>query len=176
MDQTILPKRAFISIGSNIEPEANLPQALSKLKRLGEIVSVSYVYQNPPIGRPEQQDFLNAAVLLLTTHKALDLRRELRIIEEELGRLRTEDKNAPRTMDLDLCFFEDLIIQSPGFVLPDPDVSQRAHLAIPLADLDPGFEHPITGESLAAIANRLRQEADLTRREDVEIRIQSQYK
>jgi 2-amino-4-hydroxy-6-hydroxymethyldihydropteridine diphosphokinase len=163
----ILPKRAFISIGSNIEPEMNLPLVIRKLKRLGEMISVSGVYQNPALGKTEQPDFLNAAVLVLTDRQALDLRRELRAIEAELGRVRTEDKFAARTMDLDLCLFEDLIIQSPDFILPDPDIENQAHVSVPLADLEPGFKHPITDESLETIANRLRPVAELTPREDI---------
>jgi 2-amino-4-hydroxy-6-hydroxymethyldihydropteridine diphosphokinase len=164
----ILPKRAFISIGSNIEPETNLPLAIRKLKRLGEVVSVSGVYQNPALGRTEQPDFLNAAVLLLSDHRALTLRRELRAIEAKLGRVRTEDKFAARTMDLDLCLYGDLIIQAPDFTVPDPEIHERAHVAVPLADLDPEFKHPITNEPLSAIADRLRSGAELTPREDIE--------
>lgn len=166
-----MPNRAFISIGSNIEPEEYLPLAVGKLSELGKVSKVSSVYQNPPVGRPEQHDFLNAAVLLQTDHPALHLRKELRRIEEELGRVRTEDKYAARTIDLDLCLYEDLIIQSNEFTLPDPDILERPHLAVPLADLDHGFSHPLFGMSLGTIANRLRNEADLRRREDVEAQL-----
>lgn len=169
-------KRAFISLGSNIEPEDYLPKAIQKLKRLGEIITVSGVYQNPAIGRPEQGDFLNAAVLLLTELQALELRAELRAIEAELGRVRTEDKYTARTVDLDICLYEGLIHQSPDFNLPDPDILERPHLAVPLADLDPGFEHPITGEPLDVIAKRLRSSAELTPREDIEKELQSLFK
>lgn len=162
-----MPKRAFISIGSNIDPEKHLPLAIRKLKQLGEVLSVSGVYQNPALGRREQPDFLNAAVLLLTHLQALEVRRELRSIEAQLGRVRTEDKYAARTIDLDLCLFNNLIIQSPEFVLPDPGIFKRAHLAVPLAELDPGYLHPITDETLEQIANQLRPEVDLSAREDV---------
>lgn len=163
----ILPKRAFISIGSNIDPEKHLPLAIRKLKQLGEILSVSGVYQNPALGSSEQPDFLNAAALLLTHLQALEVRHELRSIEAKVGRVRTEDKFAARTIDLDLCLYNHLVIQSPELVLPDPEILERAHLAVPLAELDPGYLHPITDETLEQIANRLRLEADLTVREDV---------
>jgi len=162
-----LPKRAFISIGSNIDPEKHLPLAIRKLKQLGEILSVSGVYQNPALGRSEQPDFLNAAALLLTHLPALEVRHALRSIEAQLGRVRTADKYAARTIDLDLCLYNNLVIQSPEFVLPDPGIFKRAHLAVPLAELDPGYLHPITDETLEQIAVRLRPEADLTAREDI---------
>lgn len=169
----ILPNRAFISLGSNIEPDLNLPQAIHKLSRLGKILAVSGVYQNPALGRSEQPDFLNAAVLMETEYQALGLRHELRTIESELGRVRTEDKYAARTIDLDLCLFDKLIIHSPEFELPDPGIFERAHLAVPLADLDPGFKHPITDETLEQIASRVRSEAELTPREDIAVILRS---
>lgn len=162
-----MPKRAFISIGSNIDPEKYLPLAIRKLKKLGEILSVSGVYQNPALGRSEQPDFLNAAALLLTHLQALGVRHALRSIEAQLGRVRTEDKYAARTIDLDLCFYNTLVIQTPEFVIPDPEIFERAHLAVPLAELDPSYLHPITDETLEEIAVRLRPEADLTARQDV---------
>lgn len=162
-----MPKRAFISIGSNIDPEKHLPLAIRKLKQLGEILSVSGVYQNPALGRSEQPDFLNAAALLLTHLPALEVRHALRSIEAQLGRVRTDDKYAARTIDLDLCLYDNLVIQSPEFVLPDPEIFERAHLAVPLAELDPGYLHPITDETLEQIANRLRPGADLTPRDDI---------
>lgn len=167
MKPVILPNHAFISLGSNIEPDLNLPKAIQKLSRLGKILAVSGVYQNRALGRSEQPDYLNAAVLMETEYQALALRHELRTIESELGRVRTEDKYAARTIDLDLCLFDKLIIHSPEFELPDPGIFERAHLALPLADLDPGFKHPITDEALSEIANRIRPEAELTPRDDI---------
>jgi 2-amino-4-hydroxy-6-hydroxymethyldihydropteridine diphosphokinase len=165
--QTISPKQAFISIGSNIEPEKHLPLAIYRLHEIGRLLKSSNVYQNPPIGRPEQDDFLNAAVLLETTLPALEIRHRFRQIEFDLGRIRSEDKFAARTIDLDLCLLGDQVINSPEVTLPDPDLLQRAHLAVPLAELDPHFLHPLTGETLQGIADYLIPHAKLTLREDI---------
>ena len=173
MRPVILPNHAFISLGSNIEPDLNLPLAIQKLSRLGKILAVSGVYQNPALGPSQRPDFLNAAVLMETEYQALGLRHELRTIESELGRVRTEDKYAARTIDLDLCLFNKLIIHSPEFELPDPGIFERAHLAVPLGDLDPGFKHPITDETLDLIASRIRSEAELTPREDIALILRS---
>lgn len=170
-----LPRRTFISVGSNIEPEKNLPLGIKSLGRLGNVVAVSGVYQNPPVGSRDQPDFLNAAILLLTSSQALALRGQLRAIEAELGRFRTEDKFAPRTLDLDLCLFENLIIQTPEISIPDPDILQRAHLAVPLADLDPEFRHPLTGETLESIAARLKPAGELRPRKDIERVLESLF-
>jgi len=84
------------------------------------------------------------------------LRTILRGIETSLGRIRTEDKYASRTIDLDLVLLGDRV--DPKFPLPDPDILTRAHLAIPLAELDAEFCHPTTHEALDTIANRLRSD------------------
>jgi 2-amino-4-hydroxy-6-hydroxymethyldihydropteridine diphosphokinase len=167
----IFLERAFISLGSNIEPEKHLPLAVTSIHLLGEIQSVSRVYQNPPIGSEGQPDFLNAAVLVHTPLGAAEIREQLRLMETSLGRVRLEDKFAPRTIDLDLCLLGDQIIETEELVLPDPGILKHAHLAIPLAELDPSFRHPITGEALGEIADRLRVGAVLQLQEDVSERL-----
>jgi len=161
------PESAFISIGSNISPEKHLLLAAQRLHELGRLLRISNVYQNPPVGRPEQTDFLNVAALVETNLSPLQIRILLRRIEAALGRIRSEDKYAPRTMDLDLCLLGNVIINTAEMTLPDPDLLTRGHLAIPLAELDPDFVHPITGESLQEIANRLNPSVELILREDV---------
>jgi 2-amino-4-hydroxy-6-hydroxymethyldihydropteridine diphosphokinase len=174
--QKISPEWAFISLGSNITPEKYLPLAIQRLHPLGEILRTSCVYQNPPIGRPEQADFLNAAALVETTLFPIEIRNRLREVEANLGRVRTEDKFAARTIDLDLCLLGDTIMDSPEITLPDPDLISRAHLAIPMAELAPNFHHPITGETLKQIADKLRPSATLTLREDLTERLKESAK
>ena len=144
---------AFIALGSNIRPEYHLPEATRHLRSLGHMEAVSVAYQSKPIEGREQPDFLNAAVLISVNEEPEALRRKLREIETSLGRVRTEDKYASRTIDLDLVLLGDRV--DPKFPLPDPDVLTRAHLAIPLAELDAEFCHPTTHEALETIANRL---------------------
>jgi 2-amino-4-hydroxy-6-hydroxymethyldihydropteridine diphosphokinase len=162
-----LPERAFISLGSNIEPERYLPLAVNRLKALGNVVAVSRVYQNPAVGDSPQPDFLNAAVLLETDLSLVDLRRCLRVIEDSLGRVRTEDKYAPRTIDLDLCLYGNTFSETREQTLPDPDILTRAHLAVPLAELAPDLHHPLIGDPLRDIAERLRPQSRLVPRADV---------
>ena len=167
----ILAEPAFIAIGSNIEPERNLPHAVELLKRLGVPVRVSRVYQNPAHGDRPQPDFLNAAMLLEVEGEPEAIRLKLRAIESELGRVRTEDKFAPRTIDLDLVILGNRILRHEEITIPDPELALRPHLAIPIAELDPGFRHPETSEPLQTIADRLRPGAKLRLREDVTRRV-----
>lgn len=97
------------------------------------------------------------------------IRNTLRRIETDLGRLRTEDKYAPRTIDLDLCLLGDQVLETSEFKLPDPDILSLAHLTVPMAELAPDYLHPVTGEALHVIADRLRPEAKLTPRLDIKM-------
>ncbi len=158
---------AFIALGSNIEPETNLPLASARLSELGKPIAISTVHQNPAIADEPQPDYLNAAVLIETALDPLTIRDKLREIEADLGRIRTEDKFAPRTIDLDLCILGDQVLDHELLTIPDPDLLKRAHLAVTLAELRPDFLHPITGDSLAQIANELQKDAELNPRSDV---------
>ncbi len=166
-----LPEQVFIALGSNIEPERYLPLAVAELKAIGQLRAVSSVYQNSAVGPDPQPDFLNAAALVESELPALEIRKLLRNIEAELGRLRSEDKYAPRTIDLDLCLLGSTVLSTPELTLPDPELLSRAHLAITIAELAPSFPHPLTGEPLSEIASRRRSGAKLTARPDVRSRI-----
>ncbi len=158
---------AFIALGSNIDPETNLPLAAARLSELGKPIAISTVYQNPAIADEPQPDYLNAAVLIETTLDPLTIRDKLREIEADLERIRTTDKFAPRTIDLDLCLLGDRVLDHELISLPDPDLLKRAHLAVTLAELRPDFLHPITGDSLEEIANELQKDAELKPRPDI---------
>lgn len=158
---------AFIALGSNIDPEINLPLASTRLSELGKPIAASTVYQNPAIADEPQPDYLNAAVLIETALAPLMIREKLREIEADLGRIRTEHKFAPRTIDLDLCILGDRVRDHELLSLPDPDILKRAHLAVTLAELKPDFLHPLTGETLEEIAAKVRKNTDLKARHDV---------
>jgi 2-amino-4-hydroxy-6-hydroxymethyldihydropteridine diphosphokinase len=172
MGACIIPcvtERAFLCLGSNIEPERHLPQAVRELQSLGRILACSTVYQNPAVGPTPQPDFLNAAVVLETELSPRALRAELRRLEERLGRRRTSDKYAPRTIDVDIVLYGSQALQEADLIIPDPGLLIHPHIAVPLAELDPDRRHPVTGESLGSTAERLRPHAMLTPRPDVSL-------
>ncbi len=148
--------RAYISLGSNISPERNLPEAVRRLAGHCRLLAVSPVYETQPVGMTEQPSFLNAAVLVETDLGASDLKsRVLLAIERELGRVRTADKNSPRTIDLDISLFNNETLELGQRRIPDPEILDFAHIARPLADLAPEYLHPETGHSLRDIAEGL---------------------
>lgn len=162
-----MPERAFISIGSNIEPEKHVVSGFERLAELGRVLAVSKVYENPAVGKSGQTDFLNAAMLIETYLPPDEVRDKLTEIEDELGRTRRDDKYGPRMIDLDLCLYGDLVSRSEVMTLPDPDILERAYLAVTLSELDPEYRHPVTHERLADLAERLRPAANLLERPDV---------
>jgi 2-amino-4-hydroxy-6-hydroxymethyldihydropteridine diphosphokinase len=164
-----LAELAIVALGSNIEPERHLPEAVAALRAMGA-QAVSSVYQNPARGGRPQPDFLNAAVLLETQLEPAALKAALRGLEADLGRVRTEDKYAPRTIDLDLLLLGDRSVMLEDLILPDPELLTKAHLAVPAAEVAPTAVHPHSGETLQAIAERLRPDADLHLRQDVTAR------
>ena len=168
-----MTEKAFISLGSNINPEQNLPLAVKHLRVIGEILAVSMVYQNPAVGPTPQADFLNTAVLIATDLEPLEIRARLREIEAEMGRVRSEDKYDPRVIDLDLCLLGERIFESPELTLPDPDLLERPHLIVPMAELDADFIHPVTRESLGRIAKALNDDLNLTPRVDIAHKMKS---
>jgi len=147
---------AFIAVGSNIHPEDNIRKALLLLSRKAHITGVSTVYRTQPEGAPGQPLFYNAVVKIETDLAPLDLKfSALRPVEEALGRARTGDKSAPRTIDLDILLYDDVMLEAKELMLPDPRIESRAFLAIPLRELAPDLVMPGSEVPIAEIAGRL---------------------
>jgi 2-amino-4-hydroxy-6-hydroxymethyldihydropteridine diphosphokinase len=142
-------------LGSNIEPEANLPAAVRLLAQMTRVVAVSRVWETAPLGVTSQANFLNAAVVIETDLIAPVLKHEvLEAIERQLGRVRQADKNAPRPIDLDIMLFNEDILDLGQRHIPDPEIVERDFVAIPLAEIAPHYRHPELGQTLAEIARR----------------------
>jgi dihydroneopterin aldolase/2-amino-4-hydroxy-6-hydroxymethyldihydropteridine diphosphokinase len=135
--------RAFVAVGSNIEPERNVERGLGRLARSVRVDRLSTFYRTSPVDGRRSPPFINGMVELTTELDPLMLKLTvLRAIESELGRQRTGDKYADRTLDLDLVLYGDLVSSSPELVLPDPELAQRPFLAFPLLELDPELRLP----------------------------------
>jgi 2-amino-4-hydroxy-6-hydroxymethyldihydropteridine diphosphokinase len=153
--------RVVVLLGSNVAKERNLPAAVRLLGAVTTVVAVSPVYETAPVGMDQAPHFFNAAILLLTPQTAVELKDGLLAdIERTLGRERTADRNAPRTIDLDIVLYDDAIFDytpadgRPRHV-PEPDLLRFPHCLQPVADLLPDLPHPETGEPLGILAERL---------------------
>jgi 2-amino-4-hydroxy-6-hydroxymethyldihydropteridine diphosphokinase len=153
---------AFISLGSNIEPEKNLREAVRLLREHTEVLATSSVYRTPPQGYTEQADFWNMAVKLKTDLTPAEFKAQIiGKIEQALKRVRDpNNKNAPRTIDLDISLWNDETFDygAKPWHVPEPDILRFAHVAVPLAELAPDYQHPETKQKLEDIAKSINQE------------------
>lgn len=152
--------RVYLSIGSNIQPEINLPKAIELLGGFGTILAISSAWESHAVGAPGQPDFLNACVVLETSLSHDDLKEKLiRPIEVALGRQRSADKNAPRTIDLDLILVDDEPVNLEKWNYP--------FVIVPLAGLAPEIIHPLTREKIIQVAERMRSETWIIKRSEI---------
>ncbi len=152
------PVRVCIGVGSNIDPEMNVMRALECLDERIRITGTSTVYRTVPLGRSDQPPFLNCVWTASTCHDPSILKHSiLSDVENDAGRIRTNDPWAPRTIDLDLILFGDSVIDDGALIVPDPDIYTRPFLALPLLELDPALELPDTGRSITEVAGGMQR-------------------
>jgi 2-amino-4-hydroxy-6-hydroxymethyldihydropteridine diphosphokinase len=151
-----MKNRAYLSLGSNIDPERNIEAALKRLADHGPVLAVSTIWETAPVGFTAQANFLNGAVVIETELSAAELKHQvLRSIEDELGRVRdAANKNGPRTIDLDIILFNEAVLEVDGKPIPSPELLERAFVALPLAEIAPDYVHPLTGDTLQTLAGR----------------------
>jgi 2-amino-4-hydroxy-6-hydroxymethyldihydropteridine diphosphokinase len=155
--------RVFIGIGSNIDPEKNIRQALRRLAQAVRLTAISTFYREPALERPREPAFYNGVVAVETDSPPARLKQDLlRKIETDLGRHRSSDKFASRPIDLDLLLYDDCVISDDELTLPDPDILERAFVAIPLCELAPDLMLPGFGLPVCRVADRFAGE-DLER-------------
>lgn len=160
----MIPHQACILLGSNIEPERNIPKAVELLQDKLTVLKASSIWESASVDCC-YPDYLNMALLVMTEKDAEQLKQQvLRPLEDRMGRVRTEDKNASRTIDFDIILFD-------GAVL-DPALWQHAHRAIPVSELVPEYR-AASGETLKAIATRLAQTTPIQLRSDISIALPS---
>ncbi len=149
--------RAFIGLGSNLgDREANLRQALEYLAQAPEttVVRASSLYDTEPVGVEDQPHFLNAVAQLETQLTPRQLLWNLMLVERRLGRVRSQ-RWGPRTIDLDLLLYEDVVIEDHDLELPHPELAKRSFVLVPLVELEPLLPHPVTRETMLALLHRL---------------------
>lgn len=143
------PHDVYLSLGSNIEPETNLPRAIEMLGKYGRVKEVSGAWESHAVGS-DGPNFLNASVLLETEIPPAELKDKLaRPIETAMGRVRTADKNAPRPIDIDV-----MLADGEAFNL---DRWDSAFVLLPIAELLPDAAHPLTHVPLREAAEQARR-------------------
>ena len=149
---------AYISVGSNLgDRENTIRDAISKLDSFEEIRigAVSDLIETKPYGVTDQPDFLNGCIEIRTLLRPSELLAELLLVEASFGRERKEHWG-PRTLDLDILFYDDQCILSKDLVIPHPDMMNRSFVLEPLNQIAPYFVHPVTGEPVYALLDKLK--------------------
>lgn len=148
---------AYIGVGSNINPEESIENALSLLVKHVELVNISSFYWTKPLLNKSQDDYLNGALRIKTVFSPKKLKFSLlKKIETKLGRKKSIDKYLSRIIDFDLILYDDLVINKNDFIIPDSDIYTRAFIAIPLLELNPDLVLPDTGQSIKKIVKKFK--------------------
>ena len=152
---------AYIALGANLgDPVATVDGAFAALAGLPQtrLAATSALYRTAPVGIVEQPEFINAAARIETGLAPEALLDALLAIEQRFGRVRAE-RNGPRTLDLDILLYDDLVLDTPRLNLPHPRLHLRAFVLYPLADVVPAADFPLPGRGtlaawLPAVANQ----------------------
>lgn len=145
---------AYVGLGSNLDdPVRQVRNALAELARLPRthLVASSSLYRSPPMGPPDQPDFVNAVAGLLTTLSPEELLHATQAIEDAHGRRRGAPRWGPRTLDLDLLLYGELRRTDAALTLPHAGLAERPFVLIPLLELAPGLRLP-GGPPIARLA------------------------
>ena len=141
--------KTYLLLGSNIGNNSlQLSVAIKNIeKRIGAITRNSRLYSTSAWGDTRQPDFLNQVIVVETALTPIETMQTILDIEKEMGRVRTL-KNAPRIIDIDILFFNKLVLNEPMLTLPHPEIQNRRFVLIPLNELAPNFNHPVLGLSV----------------------------
>jgi 2-amino-4-hydroxy-6-hydroxymethyldihydropteridine diphosphokinase len=138
----------YLSLGTNLgDRAANLKQAITSLSPQMRVKKKSKVYETPPWGYTEQEAFLNQVVKVTTYLDPEPLLKHLKRLEVALGR-KASFRYGPRLIDLDILFFDDLILETPALTIPHPHVHERGFVLVPMMDIAPDHVHPVTQKSI----------------------------
>lgn len=147
--------QAYIGIGSNLGDRTSYcKRALDEIAGFSRITKVSSLYETDPVGKEDQPEFINCIAEIQTDLSAQDLLKKLNLAEEKLGRVRHE-KWGPRTIDLDIIFYGNLVINEENLEIPHPRAHLRRFVLEPLCEIMPDFIHPKLGLSASQLLGKI---------------------
>jgi 2-amino-4-hydroxy-6-hydroxymethyldihydropteridine diphosphokinase len=127
-----------------------LKEAVNQIrKNIGNIIQSSSVYETEPYGFRDECLFLNQCLLVETNYLPRNVLKIAGNIETSLGRIRRSGVYDSRTIDIDILFYDDLILNDFGLIIPHPEFHKRNFALIPMSEIDPGFIHPVIGKNIS---------------------------
>ncbi len=159
-------EKVFISLGGNVgNVRNNFDKAITEItKNIGAVIKQSSLYKTAPWGYKNQNDFLNQLICVQTSLTPQEVLKNLLSIETGMGRNRDKDnKNAPRTIDLDILFYGDRILTDDHLIIPHPRLHLRNFILIPLMEIAPDLMHPGLGKSIKSILVEKNDDSVVTR-------------
>lgn len=142
----------YLSLGSNLEVPLNQLKTARKLiqEKLGPILAESGIYKTAAWGLEDQPDFLNQVLKIETALEAEELLARILSIEAEMGRVRSIP-NAPRKIDIDILFYDDIRLNKNHLAIPHPFIEKRRFVLVPLAEIAPDLIHPASGKNITEL-------------------------
>jgi 2-amino-4-hydroxy-6-hydroxymethyldihydropteridine diphosphokinase len=146
----------FLLLGSNLgDRKLLLLEAIKRIETgVGPVLQASSVYETQSWGKTDAPDYLNQVLLLRTEMTARQVLEKILAIELSMGR-RREEKWGSRTIDIDILFYGDAVIDEPDLKVPHPEMHKRRFTLAPLAELAPEFEHPLIKKNILQLKNEL---------------------
>ena len=142
----------YLALGTNLGDRlANLKQAITSLTPQLEVKLRSQVYETPPWGFEDQPKFLNQVIKANTYLDPEPLLKHLKRLEVALGR-KESFPNGPRLIDIDLLFYDDLVVDKPSIVIPHPRLQERGFVLLPLMEIAPNLVHPVSKKTVREMA------------------------